>query len=323
MSTAPVAYPNITYALTASSDGTVAAITAAARSNPYLAMALLALEGWKQNELRIERMRDLAKDLLSQAPTAAARPADLVMDVLDGESSTDLPTRIMEDRAKFDALFAAHQAAYDVAASLVSRRTAMIRARPNTILTSLDKQLIEIANKAQKRAKDLSGVRTAEDAIARGVTDQWSAAKDDAAAVEQIRAAQQMIVRLLHGDLFETINRDGTYEAVVEIGDWREVDPRLPQTLRHGGLWVKDNHRGRLAEKAETWTVAWPHDRVARTVWLMENHPDQMRVPTMDQMESAHSDLIKAMAQTTPTGGTLETSLTHDEAINDRRAGAR
>lgn len=315
------AVPNFATA-TRITDTKMSTVVAVSSTNPELATALASLDGYTLAEQRLAKLADAFKKWqeMTVKAVAASDAETAIRAAIDDDSLDALPANLAKESHRADVLHAALLAACTTASSLRGDQVRLISTGTDTILAALDTRLRNVVTELTEHTQTLRGITTAEEAIEAGVADEWSSRKSAHETVETIRAAQSVILRNLASDLYQWLTEDDRRAlAIAEVDNWRAVEKRLPQIIRHGGIWAKDRHKGREEERVERWSVPWPQGQAARTAWLLENHPDQLRVPTLQAMEDARQDLQQLTAQATPTGGRAEpASLITAEPLNKR-----
>lgn len=314
------ALPNF-LAATRHTDSKISAVAAGARSNPELASALAHLDGYTEADQRIDKLGDGFKDWQDRlAGTAAVDSHTAIVAAIDDGTLDKLPALLAKESNRTEVLHTALVAAATAGGRLRSEQAQMIHDGVDTMLGALDTRLRQVVAELAEHSEELRGITTAEDAIEAGVSDAWSGRKSAHESVAAIRAAQTVILRNLASDLHQWLAADDRRMlAVGEVEDWKVIDKRLPQIMRHGGIWSKDRHKSREEERVERWAVPWPQDKAARTAWLLEHRPEQLRVPSLQAMDEGREKLQQLTARATPTGDQAEpTSLVSAEPINKR-----
>ncbi len=315
--------PNVRATLARSSNERVRPIIGLARSNRELSAALSRLDGYEATVAQIEALPAAVDSWTTGVPATNEAVAGVVVAALEGGDVAGVPEAVAAMQAKVNAVIEAVNAADRLASRLVTIRDGIIVGGADTLLAALDERMRETVAALAKNAATVRGIVTADDAIDAGVEKAWKARADLLKAGGHLRAAQAAVVRGLVPEVETALDDDGKRVAVLEVTDWRELDPRLPQTLRHGGLWVSDRHKGKPSERVEVWSLPWPADASARLEWLAVNHADVVGVPTVEAMTEGTRSLREAMVRATPTGGVAEPVQRQVEHLGNARVPAR
>ncbi|WP_434966796.1 hypothetical protein [Janibacter indicus] len=327
-----VTIPNIAQVIgTHTADPGPKAVIAAARSNPELASALEALDGYTVARQRIERVQVLAEQWTTQAQTAiaGANEHETVVAALDADDTEGLVGRLADARHGAEGILAALSTAAQSARALVAERDG-IAGRADAILANLDTRLREVAQRHVGAVAKSKGATTAEAAITAGATKAWTEAGDTRETVRRIREAQSTVLRHLARDVFDRLATDSRYMlACAEVDDWQPIAPDLPQIIRHGGIWNTDKTHAKYGRQTgqlvQPMSVPWPDDRAARADWLLANHPERLCVRSLSEVEEGYRNLRGQVARCTPTGGQAEPGrlIGYDEITTRTYTGAR
>lgn len=238
-----VTIPNIAQVIgTHTADPGPKAVIAAAQSNPELASALEALDGYTLARQRIERVQALGQLWTTQAQTAIAGASEheTLVAALDADDTDGLAGRLADARHEAEGVLSALATAAQTARALVAERDG-IAGRADAILANLDTRLREVAQRHAAAVAKSKGATTAEAAITAGATKAWTEAGDTRETVRQIRDAQHTVLRNLARDVFDRLATDSRYMlACAEVDGWQPIAPDLPQIIRHGGIWNTD-----------------------------------------------------------------------------------
>lgn len=305
-------------------DSNTSTVVSVSSSNPELAAALASLDGYTLAEQRLAKLADAYKDWSQRAMTAAAgADAETAIRAAIDEGTLDkLPASLAKESHRAEVLHAALRAACTTGSSLRNEQISAITGGVDTILAALDTRLRGVVADVLEHRSALEAITTAEDAIEAGVSDSWRAVNKARETIGGIRAAQSTVLRNLASDRYQWLAEDNRRMlAIAEVEDWRVIEERLPQIIRHGGIWAKNKHKGREGERVERWIVPWPEGQAARTAWLLEHHPEQMRVPSLQALDEGREKLQHLTSRATPTGGQAEPQpLTWPESINTRKS---
>lgn len=284
-------------------DPGLSAITNAAAGNPQLRAALEALPGYTEGTEQIDRIVAASTAWAAAAPAKANPEAVFMRAVEDGGDLTDAPALLAEAEATIRRTINAHEVAASVIRTIIGTRHQAVHGGKGTMLAVLDKRLAGTVKKLTKNPVIIEGIDSADVAVAAGKGDAWAEATTLKADIADIRRAQQSIIRALLPSIHDRVRANASVRlATTMIDRWQDVEPRLPQIKRHGGLWNSDKHESRPDERLEVWTPCWPANPEEHTDWLLAHHPERMRVLSPEEMTSQLEALDAAEARTTPTG---------------------
>ena len=311
--------PNIHHAIRPG-DGDAGRVIFAARHNVELDAALRSIEGFEECERRTADLVEAHEHWRTQLPSVDDDAQTALLEALDAGKAKEMPSVLAKARAEHDAVVQAMVVSTQTASKLVSDQCNRVRGGAERALAILDGRVREVV--AALRDNTARNIPNAETAIARECVDEWQAANGLRDDVRQIHAAQSVIMRAFFPEL-EELRQDPQRVILLEVDDWQAIDERLPQIVRHGGIWRSDKHKGKSEDLLERWQVPWPAEPDQRVDWLIENHPDAVVVPSAEKVRAAATELQRRAARRTPTGEETEPQSMFDVPLNRRARSLR
>lgn len=311
------ALPNVVMTIAQSGDGRATRARTLARTNPEMGAALSTLPGYDTTVKRLDALPKAVDQWIAATPALEGQAQDLILAALDTGDVDGVPAGVAEKNAAWQALNGAVAAAQTLAGRLSRERDHLIIYGVDALLAHLDERIRETVTALAANKAVVAGIETADDAIDAGLVKDWKAAAELHRAARHIRAAQAALLQIEHRDFLNSLD-DRVRVAVTELEQWESVEPRLPQVVRHDGLWKIEKHKHRPENMAERWTVPWPADPDARLAWLALNHPASVRVPSIGDMQAAHKRFTHEAARTTATGERIEPQRMSAEHLGQR-----
>lgn len=283
-------------------------------SRDYAAEAWSQLPGHDQLAAAVDRLHELR---IPQPRHALEVQTQLRERIAAGEQVTgeQIVAELAAALAAAQAADTAHAFVAGLHQELPRRLDHLRRSGADTALKWLQSELAAALTRASKVIGSLDGVRTADDAIERGATKEWSALTQLAAEYAGIRTAQREITITGIGEGPNTITMLETFGVVAEPEQLhprlqRELEGRDPISLLGPGAAV-----------SVTEAEPWPADPLEQLLWA---HTDgaQLVIPKLAELRdaaTAHATAARA-ARNDNTGAPLPDKPT---AAMDRELTAR
>lgn len=325
--TADTPLPNLRQIVGESRDVDRSRLIAAARANTALADALESIEGYTTTTARLDALVQVGDDWTkkAQAAAVAADSQGALIAALDTGDTDGLPDELARAATEAERLRSALGVAAQTARSLSAERINLVTSGAETMLAHLDERLAEQVQRYTDARAKLKGADSAQAAIDAGTSRAWAAFTDAREQVGAIRAAQTSIMRNLDRSLFDELAPDNRKMlACAEVEDWSVIEPELPQIIRHDGRWSNDGPKGASLVRGnarpgnrlvDPMRVPWPDDKDGRTTWLLEHHPEAMRVLSLEQAAANLSELHRQCSRRTPSGQDQEPQRASGEQL--------